>query len=816
MKSLPMPDRPFPVTASLIIKDEPLLRDTLQKLRPWVAEVVVVDTGSTNPPTGLAAEGLIDKLEVRPGEFDYHGIPIDFAKARNRSLGLATQPWVLWLDGDDVIEGLETLGELLADAETHRQGGEVEVFLPYEYWYDAGGRCELLIGRERLHSNPAAWVWKYPVHEVMEPAPMTRKTRIERTCMTWKHRRAQAGKDDAASARRNTAIVKKYFEITPDDRVDYRMAFYGAMSLVHTGDHEEAIKWFMRSVDLTSCEEDKVMTAMQWSALHMQRGELNKALAAACLAINSREDWPQGYFRIAKIWYQKAEQDPKNPRNWQRVVAFAEMGLRLPPVTTVFFTDPRERYEIQQYLIKAYDQLSRYEDALRAAEEGLKGFPGDSSLEYNRDLFSSVMAQKGILERAQTLASMRGRHGNVDRIIDQTRGWFEQALPPPPKPVEVEPLREDGKLRIFIACRDGWETWNPDVLVKGKGFGGGSEIAVIEMSRRLAARGHDVTVCTSCGEEKDYDGVHWVQTARMYSEISTDICIAWRRADLLNHPIRARVKALWLHDTIAHFANRETLAKADKIMVLSRYHGEEVVKNHADLGIDPAKIVQTRTGVGNQELFPFALNPAVGWPMRDITRAIFNSSPDRGLKMLLDCWLKIRAEVSDATLDIYYGFEMWRRMGHRQEEADALEKQIVGLAGAGVTMRGRVTAAELARAMCSAGAWLYPNLVFPEIACVAAMEAQIAGMRVVTTPTGALPETVGDRGVLVESMSFFHDAFTRAAVAALRMPADDPERVRVSQEARKLFDLDVLVEQWEGMFGEWILEKEVPAFEGVL
>jgi glycosyltransferase involved in cell wall biosynthesis len=797
-----MPTRPSPVTASLIIKDEPLLRDTLQKLRPHVAEIVVVDTGSKEPPTALAAEGLIDKLEVRPGEFDFYGIPIDFAKARNRSLGLASQPWVLWLDGDDVIEGLETLPALLADAETHRQGGEVEVFLPYEYRHDDGGRVEMLLGRERIHSNPAAWYWKYPIHEVMEPGPMTRKTRIERTNMVWKHRWMQAGKTYEGAAARNTAIVKKYFEVTPDDQVDYRMAFYGAMSLMHSGEHEDAIKWFQRSLYLTSCEEDKVMTSMQWSSLHIQRDELDKALAAACIAINSREDWPQGYFRIAKIWFAKAQKDPKNPRNWQRVIHFAKLGLELPPVSTIFFVDPRERYEINYYLIQAYNNLSRYDEAMRAAEEGLKGFPGDSKFEFNRQLFSSVILEKEIISRAEKLASMRGKEGSIDHFIEDTRKWFSHILPEIKAPPAPEPLREDGKLRIVIACGDGWEVWNPDVLVKGKGFGGGSEIAVIEMSKRLAARGHDVTVYTSCGEERDYDGVHWKQTARMYSEISTDVLIAWRRGDLLNHPIRGRVKVIWPHDRIIHFATAENFAKVDKVLALSRYHGEEILGAHASMGLTRDKIVPTRTGVGNMDLF----TPQE----RTITRAIFNSSPDRGLKMLLEAWPTIRARVPEATLDIYYGFEMWRKMGHNQEQADALEAQIASMADAGVTMRGRVTAAELAQAMCASGAWLYPNFVFPEIACVAAMEAQIAGMCVVTTETGALPETVGDRGVLL-GPSFFSTKFIERAVEALTTPADHPARERVSREARVAFGYDELVSDWEMRFVEWILEKEVIA-----
>jgi tetratricopeptide (TPR) repeat protein len=387
-----------PVTASLIVKNEPLLRDTLTKLRPYVQEIVVVDTGSEFPPSDLAKEGLIDRLEIRPGEFDYYGVPIDFAAARNRSLGLATQPWMLWLDGDDTIEGLDSLHELIADAESHRLAGppnrQVQVMLPYEYSHDGGGRCDLLIFRERLHSKPGAWVWQYPVHEILAPAPGIEQYRLDRTCMIWKHRRDQAGKTGEGTVKRNVAIIQKYLEHTPEDQIDYRMAFYAAISFAQAGLPDEAEKWFEKSMSLSNMDFDKVMTMTQLSKMLEATGKLDKALSAASFVMQTQENWCSGYFQIAKIWYAKAQQEPKDLRRWERVVHFAKLGLALPDIyDRIWFVDPRERREIQIYLCVAYDNLSRYAEGLAAAEDGLKGFPGDAALEFNRDLFASVVGQ---------------------------------------------------------------------------------------------------------------------------------------------------------------------------------------------------------------------------------------------------------------------------------------------------------------------------------------------------------------------------------------------------------------------------------------
>ena len=47
----------------------------------------------------------------RPGEVEI----VDFSKARNRALRLATQPYVMWLDSDDTLEGGEHLADVVRE-----------------------------------------------------------------------------------------------------------------------------------------------------------------------------------------------------------------------------------------------------------------------------------------------------------------------------------------------------------------------------------------------------------------------------------------------------------------------------------------------------------------------------------------------------------------------------------------------------------------------------------------------------------------------------------------------------------------------------
>jgi len=85
------------ISAVLIVRDEAeSIARCLESLRPAVDEIVVVDTGSTDP-TMIIAEAHADIT----GEFAWRD---DFAAARNAALALATCTHVLTIDADEWLE----------------------------------------------------------------------------------------------------------------------------------------------------------------------------------------------------------------------------------------------------------------------------------------------------------------------------------------------------------------------------------------------------------------------------------------------------------------------------------------------------------------------------------------------------------------------------------------------------------------------------------------------------------------------------------------------------------------------------------------
>ncbi|MBV9124103.1 MAG: glycosyltransferase [Planctomycetes bacterium] len=81
----------------MIVRDNArTLEACLTSIRPWVDEMVVVDTGSTD-----ATPQIAERLGARVFSFPWCD---DFAAARNESFRHARGRWLFWMDSDDVID----------------------------------------------------------------------------------------------------------------------------------------------------------------------------------------------------------------------------------------------------------------------------------------------------------------------------------------------------------------------------------------------------------------------------------------------------------------------------------------------------------------------------------------------------------------------------------------------------------------------------------------------------------------------------------------------------------------------------------------
>jgi len=360
-------------------------------------------------------------------------------------------------------------------------------------------------------------------------------------------------------------------------------------------------------------------------------------------------------------------------------------------------------------------------------------------------------------------------------------------------------LLYERRLDVVIYTGRALEPWDPDTL-RAEGMAG-SETMAWELARQLVVLGHRVRVFADClGKEGLFEGVEWLDSRR-FRALTCDVLLSSREPAAVDpaHEVKAKVRLLWVHDV--HCGDRltpERDARTDAYLCLSGWHVACFLQHHPQ--VSAGKVLQIRNGIDVDEFSP---HPS---EVRDPVRAIYSSCPSRGLKIALDAWPQVRAAVPSATLHVYYGFQNWERRATRDGDQRALET-ILALKlqlenTEGVEFHGRVSPGVLAAQFRGASLWAYPNW-FEETSCITAMQAQAAGLRIVTSALAALCETVGDRGVLLAQdprSDAYRTAFTQATIAALRSEPTDAERAALWAYAARHFDLPRLAVDFVAIF----------------
>jgi len=152
------------VSGCLIVRDNATtIRACLGSLRPWVDELVVVDTGSKDGTPKIAAE-----LGARVVHFPWID---DFSAARNESVKHARGEWVFWMDSDDTIDEINGRGLRNLARGPHREqilGYVIRVHCP-----GAGpdGMNDLtVVDHVKLFRNRPDLRFEHRIHEQILPA----------------------------------------------------------------------------------------------------------------------------------------------------------------------------------------------------------------------------------------------------------------------------------------------------------------------------------------------------------------------------------------------------------------------------------------------------------------------------------------------------------------------------------------------------------------------------------------------------------------------------------------------------------------------
>lgn len=338
---------------------------------------------------------------------------------------------------------------------------------------------------------------------------------------------------------------------------------------------------------------------------------------------------------------------------------------------------------------------------------------------------------------------------------------------------------------------------------------GGSESALWHMARALADRGHQVSVYNHCDRPGIYEGVtyHPVSAiARPGNGLAFDLFVVSRFYPALTAPIEASLRWLWTHDVPMGEGSKNLIglmgAFADQVMPLSAYHRglfysmrDPVIRAESWNGAMDRILWQTRNGVDVTMLRRLA-----GKSRRKPKRLIYASRPERGLEVLLrDVFPRIQAVEPDAELVVctYDSSRIPFLDNDLRAWYQQLEAQMAQMPG--VTHYGALTKRQYYALLGTADLMVYPTR-FPEVSCIAAMEAMALGVPVVTTHDYALPETVPYGGIAVSELPpdpAYLRAFVDRTVELLR---NDVARQALAQQGREHVEQR---HQWKQVAADW-------------
>lgn len=767
-----------------------LLNRALKESQPHVDGVFITLT-QENKNVRKVADSFYD-THVSFYKWDHN-----FANARNYNFQQVPKEYthILWMDTDDVFRGLENLEKILEDSP------DVDAFvMNYLYWFDEHRNPTIVHLKTQVVKNDGCVTWTGVVHEGFTPNRQLKTffiEDIERLHLSNTKRAAQA--ED-----RNLLIARREIKAKPEDPRSWWL-LARAQANLH---RDEAIESFKKFVSFSQSDEEKYLARVGMGQLYFTKGDFSKALDEIRYAIGIKPEYPDAYINAGHIYFEM--------KDYHKAKEYYGTALtKKAPKYEILVYNPRDYdYAPLMGLAKTYFNLQLPSLALEAMKACLAIIPGDKRvqnlikiMEEEAKKFEKVVKH---IKKIQKIKDIKKLKKVIDGLPTDVRSHPEICRI---YNVNFTKKTSSGKdLVIFCAYTD--EEWTPEIAKK-KGIGG-SEEAVISISKRLAEKGWNVTVYNSCGpKELEFDRVKYKPFWAWNYRDKQDVVILWRHPQMLGYEINADKIYVDMHDVIqAGEFTDERLEKVTKVMMKSKAqrdlfpnipdHKIRIIPN----GIDPSQF--EKKGI---ERDPYLL----------VNFSSGDRSLDSALNILIELESKLPVSIKKKVrFAWYYGwhvFDACRTSEQDQnwkkkvvEKFEYLRKRGIELDSIKIEGGTRISYGEVRDKLLEAGALFYPS-EFYEIDFVGGTKAQMAGCIPITTNFAAMREKI-QFGIKVPSKRTKENwtegivcnfgvkdkktvkLFVNALVDYLKDPTQW-DREEISDWAKKEYNLDKIADLWD-------------------
>lgn len=675
----------------------------------------------------------------------------NFVKAR--TLNFAQVPkkydYIGWCDVDDTVENPEKIREVAAIIPKDTHG----VYIQYDYDHDEFGNVLVSHWNCRMVRNNGSFAWKssiddseVSVHETLVPKRSVKQASNDEFKVV--HHADNLKRDQ--SLNRNIELLEGMYERQKDNRIDPRILFYLATHYFDARRYYEAKGLLIQYLQTSGWAEERSEAHVFIGRIFNMDGDTGAAKRAFLLALGENVNNQTAYLELGKL-------DAKEERHGQ-ASKWLETALTIKqgPQAMVLFSG---FYDLYILLAECYTQMGgkNLEKALKMADKAVKLRALDPEAVKKRDEIDDLVNyQKDMKAVARLVREVKDDKPRLKGLLDNLPNHLSDSPVVIGARHNLKEVKKWPKKSIAIYCGNGpLGIWGPWSLEKGIG---GSEEAVVRLSRELADQGWEVVIYATPGEKAGMDNTMkfnvepgtfppetegkrlfpvWKQYWEFNPEDEFDVLVAWRMPSFFDNKFKARKQYLWLHDVMEKEEfTEERLSRIDKVIVLSKYHESLFPMIPKD------KIFLSANGIT-----PLDFEAEDDKHKRDPYRIIYMSSHIRGLALIYDIWPDVKKAVPDAKLDIYYGWESYVSMNHNNpgnqpggmawmRMMQAWEKKLDG-----ATDHGKIGQQQIVEEIQKSGVWAYP-CPFPEIYCITAIKAQAGGAVPVSSDFAALDETV--------------------------------------------------------------------------
>ncbi len=718
----------------------------------------------------------------------------DFAKARNFSFSQVPPDFthILWFDADDCIRGVGELRRILDE------NSEVDAFSMYYYYaFDEYKNPVVVHQKTQVVKNDGCVEWVGRVHEDFKENRQLNRFFIkgmERIHLSNPERFDKA-------KQRNHDIAAEQVKENPDDPRSYWNLGNAQFSL---SEHDKAVESFDKFLQTSLSDDEKYIVRLRRAECFFKMGKRNEALDETKFAIGLKINYPDAYILAGHLFYEQKQFF----KAAEHFYAGLLKGMHAPVYEIVVYNPRDYDYAPMINLAKCYMELARPDLALPMIKGCLKIYPN------NEDLKSVA---KTIDQEAKKLKKVVKY---INEIKDLEGQQFSDALQKIPNDLQSHPAvcavrnqkivkkESSGKDLVFF-CGMTSEIWTPETAKK-KGIGG-SEEAVIWLSKKFKSLGWNVTVYNNCGHKAiDFDGVWWKPWWEWNPKDNQDVTIIWRAPRFLEYDINSPKVYLDMHDTIQEGElTPKRIQKVTKIFVKSNFHRSlypsvpdekfVIIPN----GIDPTAF---ESGYSNNR------------SNRRRYMMVNTSSPDRSLNGLLDMFAEVKKRVPEAECFYAYGWNVFDAANVDNVKAMEWKSKIVEKMKKteGFYDLGRISHDEVAKLYLQANVFAYPT-EFAEIDCISMTKAMAAGAIPVTSDFSALGDKIyicANIGVFIHSNkskdSWLEDyqidfsikdekmkkQWIEEVVRLLQSPLSEEDRSDMRKAAKYYFSWDNIANQW--------------------